>query len=59
MKRMNQNHRGEVCGVRSPRARNERPPLSKTAEFWERKSGVREPLVGVTLAALEAKLKTL
>lgn len=61
MKRMNQNHRGEVCGVlEHPRYRSDRKD-NKGEAYWARKRGERpaRPLVGASLEELERKLKAL
>lgn len=57
MKRRNENHRGEVCGVRAARAHTERPARSTQVEQrWARVAGVRPAIVGASLALLEQQL---
>jgi len=59
MKKMNQNHRGEVCGVREPKPHLERNLANKDEHYWARKRGERPPVVGGSLVELEKKLASL
>lgn len=57
MKKMNQNHRGEVCGVRPARCHTERKVSNKGEAYWALKRGERRMVAGGSLVELERRLK--